>query len=271
MPDGAEPAVVAGDMTRAGAEVRVVATLNAAAALAGAAAAAALPYDAVLVDQRIAGPPETALQRLREAAGERLACVMLIEPGERRSVDNVRAAGFAGYLVRPVRRRSLLRIVHGVASGAPGFHADPHDEEKRPHGPPRKAAQGLHVLVAEDDEISALLARAVIEAHGHVVTEVRDGEAAVAAVTAAGACYDAIFLDLHMPGIDGLEAARRMRAHEQAARRARLPIIAMTADGLPATCRATRDAGIDSVLEKPVAPEALRAVLSDLAIRREAG
>jgi signal transduction histidine kinase/CheY-like chemotaxis protein len=271
MPDGAEPAVVARDMTRAGAEVRVVATLNAAAALAGAAAAAALPYDAALIDQRIAGPPEAALQRLREAAGGRLACVVLIEPGERRSVDNVRAAGFAGYLVRPVRRRSLLRIVDGVASGARGFHADPHDEEKRPHGPPRKAAQGLRVLVAEDDEISALLARAVIEAHGHVVTEVRDGEAAVAAVTAASESYDVVFLDLHMPGIDGLEAARRMRAHEQTARRPRLPIIAMTADALPATCRATRDAGIDSILEKPVAPEALRTVLADLAIRRVAG
>ena len=79
------------------------------------------------------------------------------------------------------------------------------------------------------------------------------------------------FLDLHMPGIDGLEAATRIRAHERAAGKPRLPIIALTADALPETRRATRDAGIDSVLEKPVAPEALRAVLSDLAVRREAG
>jgi CheY-like chemotaxis protein len=127
------------------------------------------------------------------------------------------------------------------------------------------------VLVAEDDEISALLARAVIEAHGHTVTEVRDGNAAVEAATAAGAGYDAIFLDLHMPGVDGLEAATRIRAHERAAGKPCRPIIAMTADALPETRRATRDAGIDSVLEKPVAPAALRAVLSDLAIRRQAG
>ena len=271
MPDGAEPAAVARGLILAGAEARVVATLNAAAALTGAAAAAALPYHAVLVDRRIAAEPEAALLRLREAAGERLSSVMLIEPGERRSVDGLRAAGFDGYLVRPVRRRSLVRLVSDVASVAGKFHADPHDTEKPAAELPRRVAAGLNVLVAEDDEISALLARAVIESHGHAVTEVRDGHAAVAAVIAAGARYAVAFLDLHMPGIDGLEAASRIRAHERAAGTPRLPIIALTADALPEMRRATLAAGIDSVLEKPVAPEALRAVLSDLAVRREAG
>jgi signal transduction histidine kinase/DNA-binding response OmpR family regulator len=271
MPDGAEPAAVARGLILAGAEARVVATLNAAAALTGAAAAAALPYHAVLVDRRLAAEPEAALLRLHEAAGERLSCVMLIEPSERRSVDGLRAAGFDGYLVRPVRRCSLVRLVSDVASVAGKFHADPHDTEKPTAEPPRRAAAGLNVLVAEDDEISALLARAVIESHGHVVTEVRDGHAAVAAVVAAGARYAVAFLDLHMPGIDGLEAASRIRAHERAAGTPRLPIIALTADALPEMRRATLAAGIDSVLEKPVAPEALRAVLSDLAVRRETG
>lgn len=269
MPDGAEAAAAAAALTSAGAEVRAVATLNAAAALVGAASAAALLYDAVLVDWRIAAEPSAALHRLREAAGDRLRCVILIGPGERRSVYDLRAAGFDGYMVRPTRRRSLLRVVSDVAAGAAGFHADPHDAEKPRHGPPRKAAQGLHVLLAEDDEISALLARAVIEADGHVVTEVHDGEAAVAAVSAAGADFAAVLLDLHMPGIDGLEAAARIRAHEQNAGRPRLPIVALTADALPETRRVARETGIDSVLEKPVSPEALRVVLSGLAARRE--
>ena len=271
MPDGAEPAVVAAGLGHAGAELRVVATLNAAAALAGAAAAAALPYDVVLVDQRLASHPETALLRLREAAGARLASVMLIEPGERQSVDGLQAAGFDGYLVRPVRRRSLVRLVRDVVTVGGTFRIDPHDAGKPTAEPHRRAASALNVLVAEDDEISALLARAVIEAQGHTVTEVRDGNAAVAAVTAAGAGFAAVFLDLHMPGRDGLEAAARIREHERAAGKPRLPIIAMTADALPETRRATRSAGIDSVLEKPVAPDALRAVLSALAPRREAG
>lgn len=267
MPDGAEPEVIAGDLRHAGAEARVVTTLNAAAALAGAATAAALPYHAVLVDARIAGQPAAALHRVREAAGERLSALMLIEPGERRGVDDLRTAGFDGYLVRPVRRRSLLRLCGDLAAG---FHADPHDAEKPLHDVPRKAAQGLRVLLAEDDEISALLARAVIEAHGHVVTEVHDGEAAVAAVTAAGAGHDVAFLDLHMPGIDGIEVAARIRTHERAAGRPPMPIIALTADALPETRQATRVAGIDSVIEKPVAPEALRAALSEIAVRRAA-
>jgi signal transduction histidine kinase/CheY-like chemotaxis protein len=270
MPDGAEAVALSECLERAGAEVRAVAAFNAAAALAGAAAAAALPYHVVLLDGRIAARPEAALAGLRAAAGERLPVVMLIEPGDRSGVDDLRSAGFDGYLVRPVRRRSLVRLVADVASGEGAFRIDPHDADKPAAAPLRRSRAGLDVLVAEDDEISALLARAVIEAHGDNVTDVRDGDAAVAAATAPGAAYHIVFLDLHMPGLDGLEAAARIRAHERAAGRPRVPIVAMTADALPETRRATRAAGIDSELEKPVAPAALRALLSELAARVDA-
>ena len=98
----------------------------------------------------------------------------------------------------------------------------------------------------------------MFESLGHTVIEVQDGHAAVAAATEAAAAFDAIFLDLHMPGLDGLAAAARIRAHERATGAAPRPIIALTADTLPETRREALAAGIDSLIEKPVAPETLR-------------
>jgi CheY-like chemotaxis protein len=155
-----------------------------------------------------------------------------------------------------------------VTSATGDFHIDPHDAERPAPESPRPAAASLSVLLAEDNEISALLARAVIESLGHAVIEVRDGNAAVTAATGADARYAAIFLDLHMPGLDGLAAAARIRDHERTSGAARVPIVALTADALPETRAAALAAGIDSLIEKPVAPDALRAALAAIAERR---
>ncbi len=271
MPDGAEAAAVARDLARAGAEARVVATLHAAAALAGAAAAAALPYDTALVDQRSVPEVATAVDALREGAGTPLAVMILIAPAGRGSIARFRDAGFGGYLVRPVRRASLVRLASDCDGAAGGFQADPHDADPASPAPSRRTATGLKVLVAEDDEISALLARAVIEAEGHTVTEVRDGHAAVAVAAAIDARFAVAFLDLHMPGIDGLAAAARIREHEQFAGKPRLPLVALTADALPETRHAAMAAGIDLVIEKPASPATLRAAIADLAVGLEPG
>ena len=193
---------------------------------------------------------------------------MLIAAGERGAVDRLRDAGYDAYLVRPVRRRSLHRIVSDVTATPGAFLVDPQDGEKLAAQRARLAPAAFDVLLAEDNEISALLARAVIEADGHTVTEVRDGHAAVLAATGASARYAAVFLDLHMPGLDGIAVAARIRDHERATGSPPVPIVALTADALPETRAVALAAGIDSLLEKPVAPEALRGVLSGIVDRR---
>jgi CheY-like chemotaxis protein len=191
---------------------------------------------------------------------------VLIEPGSRGDIAALRAAGFDAYLVRPVRRASLLRVVAAIAGGDGGrFHVDPGDERAARPAPPRRAAAHLDVLLAEDNEINALLARAVLEGLGHTVTEVRDGEAAVAAVRDKGAGFGAILMDLHMPGLDGLSAARAIRAWEAAAGLPRATILAVTADVLAETRAAASAAGIDAVVEKPMTPDVLRRALAGVA------
>ena len=88
---------------------------------------------------------------------------ILIEPGRRGKIDAVREAGFDAYLVRPVRRTSLLRIVGEILAATGGFHMDPSDARPRRPETLRKAAVRLDVLLAEDNEINALLVRAVLE------------------------------------------------------------------------------------------------------------
>ena len=265
-PPGAEPPVLAHHLADCGATVRLASTANEAAAVIGAATAAGQPHDAILVDTRVAPDAAVALSRIREAAGRRVPAAVLIEPGLRGDIDRLREAGFDAYLVRPVRRASLSRIVGEIIGGDGGFRIDPSDARPRPAAPLRRAGSTLRVLLAEDNEINALLARAVLEGLGHEVTEVRDGMAAVEAAGRAGG-FDAILMDLHMPGLDGLAAVRAIRDHERAQGTLPAAILAVTADVLAETRAEARAAGIDAVLEKPMTPNALRQALAEVTAR----
>ncbi|HZP21163.1 MAG TPA: ATP-binding protein [Bauldia sp.] len=259
--NGPEAEVTATQLTAAGAEVRFVANANEAAALAGAATAAGLPYDAVLVDRRVGGDAAAILARLRQGAGRPLPAAILIEPGRRGEVADLKRAGYDAYLVRPVRRASLRKIVSEIAAAHGEFHADPTDQRPPRPAIDRRASASLNVLLAEDNEINALLVRAVLEQFGHVVTEVHDGAAAVAAAREGGFAF--IFLDLHMPKLDGIAAARAIRSDEARTGAAPARIVALTADVVAETREAARAAGIDAVVEKPVAPDRLRQILSE--------
>ena len=266
-PSGAEPPVLAHHLAEAGATARLSATANEAAGLIGAATAAGQSHDAVLIDARVMPDAATALARIREAAGRRVPAAVLIEPGRRGHIDRLREAGFDAYLVRPVRRTSLTRIVGEIVVGDGSFRIDPSDARPRLAAPLRRAGTTLSVLLAEDNEINALLARAVLEGLGHEVTEVRDGVAAVTAATARKGGFDAILMDLHMPGLDGLAAVRAIRDHERAEGLTPAAILAVTADVLAETRTEARAAGIDAVVEKPMTPDSLRRALADVTAR----
>jgi CheY-like chemotaxis protein len=91
------------------------------------------------------------------------------------------------------------------------------------------------------------------------VTEVASGEAAVKAMETG--TFDVLLTDIHMPGMDGIEAAHAIRASETASGRRRTPIIALTADALETGMRACKDAGMDGFLTKPIDPALLDEML----------
>ncbi|HEX4270622.1 MAG TPA: response regulator, partial [Rhizomicrobium sp.] len=116
-------------------------------------------------------------------------------------------------------------------------------------------APGLHILLAEDNPINMMLIRELLRRRGHKVTEVTTGTDAVKAM--ADSAFDLLLTDIHMPGMDGIEATRAIRAGEARSGRARTPIVALTADALEAGKRQCKEAGMDGFLTKPVDPSEL--------------
>ena len=118
----------------------------------------------------------------------------------------------------------------------------------------------MRVLIAEDDEINALLLRSMLQRQGHEVTEVADGAAAVE--RAAAGVFDVMLLDLSLPLMDGLEAAKAIRRAEQENGNAAATLIAVTADARPDARETALAAGFDRFVQKPLAPAMLRELLS---------
>jgi len=218
------------------------------------------PWDAVLVDHPLAAATiaQGAFGTLKAARR-----IVLIRPTERHELPALKAAGFTGYLVKPVRAASLAARLadddifeHAAAELA-------HEAEPAPAG-----GKGLSILVAEDNEINALLMRALLTRLGHRPTVAGTGEAAVESwlsARAADSPYDLVFMDVQMPVMDGLEAARRIRAAEAQAKgeeSKRVRMLALTANALPEDREAALAAGMDGLLVKPLDAERLREAIA---------
>jgi CheY-like chemotaxis protein len=117
------------------------------------------------------------------------------------------------------------------------------------------AEDGLRILLAEDNPINMMLIRELLRRRGHSVVEVTTGTAAVQAML--DDTFDLLLTDIHMPGMDGIEAARAIRAGEVRTGRRRTPIVALTADALEDGKKACQQAGMDGFLTKPVDPAEL--------------
>jgi diguanylate cyclase (GGDEF)-like protein len=123
------------------------------------------------------------------------------------------------------------------------------------------------VLVAEDNATNQLVAKGLLETAGCRVDLVGDGESAVTQWT--GGVYAAIFMDCNMPGMDGLEATRRIRVNEPAGQH--VPIIAMTANTDAALLQECHRAGMDDVLPKPMQLASIQRLLQQWAVLPASG
>lgn len=127
------------------------------------------------------------------------------------------------------------------------------------------ALQGLRVLLVEDNDLNAEIAQFTLDRAGAIATHVKDGESAVETFAASAPYeYDVVLMDIMMPGIDGLEATRRIRAldREDAAT---TPIIAVSANAFADDRKLSREAGMNAHLSKPVSAQELVEALAHLA------
>jgi CheY-like chemotaxis protein len=197
------------------------------------------------------------IKRLRGSGFGEAQAITLIAPNERNLLTELRASGYSTFLARPVRSETLLRVLMNDPAGRGGLAAPvgPQVTETK-RQPPRT---GQSVLVAEDNEINALLARAALQKAGYHVDVVNNGKAAVEALEASTRRrrYDIVLMDLHMPLMDGVDAITLIRRHEEETGATPVPIMVLSADNQEETRHATLAHGASAFLTKPLDPDQL--------------
>ncbi len=257
---GRRVVIVSGNVVEAEAIAATITAQGGDAAIA-ASAAKALPLaagcDVLLVDAALERADGHILKHLRAEGFSGAEAVTLIAPPDRGMLGEFRANGYSTFLARPVRSETLLRVL--LASRG---SAAPNPERPSPAaaaGRPSSRQPGLSVLVAEDNDINAMLARATLQKAGHRVEVVANGKAAVDAIVQGGRRrrYDVVLMDLHMPVMDGMDAIAAIRRHEEEAGVAPIPIMVLSADSQERTRHAVLAHGASGFVTKPLDPDAL--------------
>ncbi len=210
--------------------------------------------DLVIVDCAFG---EAATQRLAVAAraagaGKSLA---LFSPFERRAFGEAIVHNFDGWLVKPVRLESLhTRLYLKPMALRQGGEASPIISAG-------SRLEGRRILLAEDNDVNALLVERHLRRLGAEMVRAHDGVEAVTlageAIRGKGGRFDAVLMDIRMPRLDGLAAARLVRAAEAREGTSPTRMIAMTANAFDEDRQAALDAGLNHFLTKPVDLDAM--------------
>jgi CheY-like chemotaxis protein len=198
--------------------------------------------DVVIVDCALGLEATNRLAQAAQETGVRRRLV-LFSPFERRTFGQTALRGFDGWLVKPVRARSLLERV--------GLDCEPAALAPRLSVPSVRRA-----LVAEDNDINALITQNALHRLGFEVVRALDGEEALRLASPIAPLesrpFDVILMDLKMPGLDGYEATRRLRRLEAACGWSPTPIVALTANAFDERKGSPSAVGFDAFLVKPV-------------------
>jgi len=170
--------------------------------------------------------------------------LILLAPEQRDEIPHWRELGWAGYLIKPLRRASVLERLEALQREDRPSHAE--DERITRH-----PAQGKVVLLVEDNPVNALLGQILLQREGCRVERAASGEEAIDMIKRQ--TFDLIFMDLGLPGLDGLGTTREVRAMGVVT-----PIIALTANAYEEDRRACLNAGMNDFLTKPIELTALK-------------
>jgi PAS domain S-box-containing protein len=223
------------------------------------ASASGRPFRLILLDEQMPGMDGLqVMERMRDNSLLQDATVLMLTSVDRSSsAARCRELGAHTYLVKPIKPLELLITIQNALAAAQTQAITKALAHRRSGG------RSLSILVAEDNAVNQKVARAMLERLGHRTTLAVDGIEAVNKWSQTR--FDLIFMDVQMPGIDGFEAARRIRRQELTGP-TRTPIIAMTARAMNGDRERCIEAGMDDYISKPVNIEAIeRSLLPYLA------
>lgn len=203
-----------------------------------------------------------AARRIRSIQGLNHPVILLAAYGWEEAEEEARKAGINGFLSTPVFKSELI---HKLRSYMPGNREAEAGKEKL--AVPEEHFEGVRVLLAEDNEMNREIAVELLQSSGVQVDSVENGQKAVDAVRLHGAkYYDMVFMDIHMPVMDGYTATEKLR---QIADISVLPIIAMTADAFEEDIRKCEAAGMNAHIPKPIDVSKVFEIIKRYRNRRE--
>jgi len=199
------------------------------------------------LDERAAAVSETALRALKERCIEKRVPVISLRPIASRNVVATQGISMAT-AITPIKAAALYQAVDRAIFGGPKRATA--ESRRSPEPAPRSA---LSVLIAEDNLVNQKVARLTLQSLGFPKVDVAaNGREVLKAM--AKQTYDIVFLDLHMPEMDGLEAAKAIRAQGTSPR----PwLVALTASAMAGDREICLNAGMDDYLSKPLQRDAL--------------
>jgi two-component system sensor histidine kinase/response regulator len=205
------------------------------------------PFRLVILDRALEGVDGEQLAHLirGEPGLAQPKLLLVVPPGGAASLD------VDGIVVKPIRQSPLYNVLMQMLEETPAAPS-PSAEEKLP--PERR----LKILVVDDTSTNLRVAGKLLEKFGHAVDLAVSGQEAVLAAKANS--YDLVFMDLHMPEMDGFTAVGQIRAMD--ASRGRVPVVALTANVTEGISERCRKAGFDGYLSKPLIPNDLKAAVA---------
>ena len=221
-------------------------------------------FFAALIDYKLNGGMNgiaTAV-KLRELLGESVPIILISAYDWEDIEEEARETGIGGFIPKPLFKSTLYRALKRFRDGAEADAEDGEPAEERP------SLDGLRVLLAEDQPINAEIAVAILEEAGARVDHAEDGAVAARMFReSAEGWYDVVLMDLRMPHMDGIAAARAIRAMERSDAGA-VPIIALTADAYAEDARRCLEAGMNAHMAKPIDVKLLLRKLAELRRQR---
>jgi len=226
------------------------------------------PYGLILTDMHMPVMDGFGLAvRIRESEQEKPSgapIILLTSGGQRGDVARCRELGIAAYLSKPVRsaqlHQAILRVVQAQDEPLPQSTITRYSLLDK-----GGFLKPLDILLAEDNHVNQKVATRLLEKRGHRVVVVANGKEALE--TLAREPFDLVLMDVHMPGMDGIEATMVIREREKLSG-LHQPIIAMTALAMTRDHERCLAAGMDGYLAKPIDLQKLDDLLTSYADRR---
>lgn len=201
-------------------------------------------YDLIIIDWKMPGISGIDLTaKIRETAGKDISIILVSAYDWSQIENNAREAGADGFISKPLFRSSLYKKICEVMK----IKNESSDSEDETSG-----LAGMNVLIAEDMEVNWEIIHTLLEMYGIKSERAENGKIAVEIIEKAEPdFYDAVFMDIQMPVMNGLEATRKIRSLKDS-RISQIPVIAMTADAFSENVAECLEAGMNGHIAKPI-------------------